>query len=350
MKTELPALSCPLPITEYETVQLAHGSGGRLSADLIDKVFLPRFRNDILDRLEDQAVLDNPGCRLAISTDSFVIDPIFFPGGDIGDLAINGTVNDICMCGAKPLYICAAFIIEEGFPLESLHRILLSMEAAGRKAGVVVVTGDTKVVPRGACDKLFITTTGLGAVPDGLRLSSGNLQPGDRIILSGTMADHGMAVMTSRENLSFQSRIKSDTAALNSLVENMLQSSASVRTMRDPTRGGVAATLNELARASQVGIKIREEKIPMLPEVKGACELLGIDPLQVANEGKLIAVVGSEAAEALVQEMRKHPLGEHAAIIGEVVAAHPGMVTAETILGASRMIDMPAGEQLPRIC
>lgn len=350
MNAEFPSLSCPLPIMEYDTVQLAHGSGGKLSADLIEKLFLPRFGNDILNSLEDQAVLENPGCRLAISTDSFVVDPLFFPGGDIGDLAINGTVNDVCMCGAKPLYISAAFIIEEGFPLESLHRILLSMERAGKKAGVAVITGDTKVVHKGACDKLFITTTGLGSVPDSLRISAGNLRPGDKILLSGTVADHGMAVMTSRENLSFQTRIQSDTAALNGLVEKMLQISLDIRAMRDPTRGGVATTLNEFAKSSRVGIKLFEEKIPVLPEVRGACEVLGIDPLYVANEGKLIAVVSPAAAEKVLSTMKNDPLGRRAAIIGEVVATHPGMVAVQTALGASRIVDMPVGEQLPRIC
>jgi len=350
MNAEFPALSCPLPIMEYDTVQLAHGSGGKLSADLIEKLFLPRFGNDILNSLEDQAVLKNPGCRLAISTDSFVVDPLFFPGGDIGDLAINGTVNDVCMCGAKPLYISAAFIIEEGFPLESLHRILLSMEHAGKKAGVTVITGDTKVVHKGACDKLFITTTGLGSVPESLQISAANLRPGDKIILSGTVADHGMAVMTTRENLSFQTRIQSDTAALNGLVEKMLQISLDIRAMRDPTRGGVATTLNEFAKSSRVGIKLFEEKIPVLPEVRGACEVLGIDPLYVANEGKLIAVVPPAAADEILSAMKNDPLGRHAAIIGEVVAAHPGMVAVQTALGASRIVDMPVGEQLPRIC
>jgi hydrogenase expression/formation protein HypE len=350
MNDTFPALSCPLPIMEHDTVQLAHGSGGRLSADLIDRLFLPRFGNDILNRLEDQAVLECPAGRLAFTTDSFVVDPIFFPGGNIGDLAINGTVNDICMSGARPLYISAAFIIEEGFAMEQLHRILVAMEEAAARAGVTVVTGDTKVVDRGSCDKLFINTAGIGAVPDGVHISAANIRAGDKIILSGTVGDHGMAVMTSRESLSFQTRILSDTAALNSLVERMLAASDRIRAMRDPTRGGVATTLNEFARASRIGIQLFAESIPVLPEVHGACEILGIDPLYVANEGKLIAAVDPAVALDVVAAMHEHPLGRKAVIIGEAKASHPGMVAMETGFGASRIVDMPVGEQLPRIC
>jgi hydrogenase expression/formation protein HypE len=350
MDDHFPDLSCPLPIMEHDTIQLAHGSGGRLSADLIDRLFLPRFGNDILNRLEDQAVLEFPAGRLAFTTDSFVVDPIFFPGGNIGDLAINGTVNDICMGGARPLYISVAFIIEEGFAIERLHRILVAMAEAAAGAGIAVVTGDTKVVDRGSCDKLFINTTGIGAVPDGVRISAANIRPGDKIILSGTVGDHGMAVRTSRENLSFQTRIQSDTAALNSLVDRMLAASDRIRAMRDPTRGGVATTLNEFARASRVGIHLYAESIPVRPEVHGACEILGIDPLYVANEGKLIAAVDPAAAPDVLAAMQKHPLGKKAVIIGEAKAAHPGMVAMETGFGASRIVDMPVGEQLPRIC
>jgi len=335
---------------EHETIQLAHGSGGRLSADLIDRLFLPRFGNEILNRLEDQAVIKSPHGRLAFTTDSFVVDPIFFPGGNIGDLAINGTVNDICMSGARPLYISVAFIIEEGFAIERLHRILVTMEEAAAWAGVAVVTGDTKVVDRGSCDKLFINTSGIGAVPDGVRISAANIRPGDKIILSGTVGDHGMAVITSRENLSFQTRIQSDTAALNSLVDRMLAASDRIRAMRDPTRGGVATTLNEFARAARVGIHLYVDSVPVLPEVHGACEILGIDPLYVANEGKLIAVVDPAVAAEVVAAMQDHPLGKKAVIIGEAIAEHPGMVAMETGLGASRIVDMPVGEQLPRIC
>jgi len=342
--------SCLLPIMEDETIQLAHGSGGRLSAELVSRFFLPRFGNETLNRLEDQAVVDFPRGRLALTTDSFVVDPLFFPGGDIGDLAINGTVNDVCMGGATPLYLAAAFIIEEGLPMATLHRILLSMEKAAKSAGVQIVTGDTKVVNRGCCDKLFITTTGVGRVPEGVNISAANLQTGDRIILSGTIADHGMAILTSREGLSFASRVQSDTAALNGLVARMLQASPAIHAMRDPTRGGLATMLNEFATASGVGIVLKEATIPVRPEVRGACEVLGIDPMYVANEGKLVAVVPGEAADTVVAAMRSHPLGREATIIGEVVAENRGMVVMGNALGAQRIVDMPVGEQLPRIC
>ncbi len=342
--------SCPLPIMEYETIQLAHGSGGRLSAELVNRFFLPRFGNETLNRLEDQAVVDFPQGRLALTTDSFVVDPLFFPGGDIGDLAINGTVNDVCMSGATPLYLAAAFILEEGLPMATLHRVLLSMEKAAKTAGVQIVTGDTKVVNRGCCDKLFITTTGVGRVPEEANISAANLQAGDKVILSGSIGDHGMAILTSREGLSFASRVQSDTAALNGLVARMLQASPAIHAMRDPTRGGLATTLNEFAAASLVGIVLEEAAIPVRPEVRGACEVLGIDPLYVANEGKLVAVVPGEVADTMVAAMRRHPLGREAAIIGEVVAENRGMVVMRNALGAQRIVDMPVGEQLPRIC
>ncbi|MBU4230609.1 MAG: hydrogenase expression/formation protein HypE [Proteobacteria bacterium] len=335
---------------EYETIQLAHGSGGRLSAELVSRFFLPRFGNETLNRLEDQAVVDFPQGRLALTTDSFVVDPLFFPGGDIGDLAINGTVNDVCMSGATPRYLAAAFIIEEGLPMATLHRILLSMEKAAKSAGVQIVTGDTKVVNRGCCDKLFITTTGVGLVPAGVNISAANLKAGDKVILSGTIADHGMAILTSREGLSFASRVQSDTAALNGLVARMLQASPAIHAMRDPTRGGIATTLNEFTAASRVGIVLEEAAIPVRPEVRGACEVLGIDPMYVANEGKLVAVVPAEVADQMVAAMRSHPLGREAAIIGEVAAENRGMVVMRNALGAQRIVDMPVGEQLPRIC
>lgn len=342
--------SCPLPITEHETIQLAHGSGGRLTADLVEKIFLPRFGNDTLNRLEDQAVIVLPPGRTAVTTDSFVVDPLFFPGGNIGDLAVNGTINDICMSGARPLYITVAFIIEEGFPMADLHRILLSMEREAKRAGVAVIAGDTKVVNRGCCDKIFINTTGIGNVPEGVSVSAGNLRPGDRIILSGTIADHGMAILTSRQGLSFQSQVQSDTASLHDLVASMLSCTMEIHAMRDPTRGGLAATLNEFALSSQVGILLDSEKIPVRPEVRGACEVLGIDPLYVANEGKLVAAVPERFAAELLAAMRRHPLGRDAAIIGEVVADNPRLVAMRTLLGSTRIVDMPVGEQLPRIC
>lgn len=351
MTGEFPeALSCPLPLMDQDTIQLAHGAGGLLSFELIEKIFLPRFGNVILERLEDQAVLDVLGGKMAFTTDTFVVDPIFFPGGDIGELAINGTVNDIAMSGATPDYISVAFILEEGLSLEILHRITLSMEKAAKKAGIAIVTGDTKVVDKGSCDKIFINTTGVGRVPEGVNISATNLRQGDRIILSGTMADHGMAVMTSREGLSFQSQVKSDTAPLNGLVSLMFEHTAEIHAMRDPTRGGVATTLNEFARAAHVGIQLYDDRIPVKPEVKGACEILGIDPLYVANEGKLVASVASNVANSLVEAMHKHEYGKEASIIGEVTSEHPGIVVMRTGLGVDRILNMPVGEQLPRIC
>jgi hydrogenase expression/formation protein HypE len=334
------SFSYPVPILDHDTIQLAHGAGGRLSSQLIETLFLPRFSNETLERLEDQALVNFPGERLAFSTDSFVVDPIIFPGGTIGDLAVNGTVNDVAMCGAKPLYLSASFILEEGLEIGTLHQVLVSMEAAVREAGVAIVTGDTKVVNHGSCDKMFITTTGIGVVDPDLNLSVKNLKVGDVIILSGTIADHGMAVLTSREGLSFQSQVESDTAALNGLVAEMVNTSRAIHAMRDPTRGGVATTLNEMAAASHRGIEILEDRLPVRPAVKGACKVLGIDPLYVANEGKLI----------VLEVMRANPLGKEAVILGSVVSEHPGLVTMKTGLGAQRIIDMPVGEQLPRIC
>ena len=344
------ALSCPVPILSHDTVQLAHGAGGMLSNEMIDKIFLPRFLNSTLEKMEDQAILENPGGRIAFSTDTFVVDPIFFPGGDIGDLAINGTVNDIAMSGAEPKYLSVGFILEEGLPFETLHRIVLSMEKAAKTAGVQIVTGDTKVVNRGSCDKLFINTSGFGFVPDNIHISASSLQPGDKIILSGTVADHGMAVMTTREGLSFQSTVESDTAALNHLVKDMLNVSPEIHAMRDPTRGGLATSLNEFATSSKVGIQLFGETVPVKENVRGACEILGIDPLYVANEGKLVAVVPPEIADKMLTAMRFNKHGEHAVIIGEVTDKHPGVVALKTGLGANRIVDMPVGEQLPRIC
>ena len=348
--TDFNELSCPLPILDHDTVQLAHGAGGRLSSDLIEKMILPRFSSDELNKLEDQAVLDLPAGRVAFSTDTFVVSPIFFPGGDIGDLAINGTVNDVAMSGAEVVALSVGFVLEEGLPLEDLHRILCSMEKAAKTAGVRIVTGDTKVVGSGSCDKIFINTSGVGVIPAGVNLSAASLQPGDKVILSGTLADHGMAVMTVREGLSFQSTVTSDSAALNGLTRLILETCPEVRTMRDPTRGGAATTVNEFASASGVGIKLDGPSLPVRPDVMGACEILGIDPMYVANEGKLITVVPGAAAEKVVAALRGNPLGQNAVIIGEVVADHPGTVTLKTGLGAERIVDMPIGEQLPRIC
>jgi hydrogenase expression/formation protein HypE len=334
----------------HTSIQLAHGAGGRLSSELIEKVILPRFSNQTLDRLEDQAILDMPAGKLAFSTDTFVVDPIEFPGGDIGDLAINGTVNDVAMGGAVPLYLSVGFVLEEGLELDVFERILDSMAVAAKKAGVKVVTGDTKVVNRGSCDKIFINTSGIGVVREGVSLSASKLQAGDKVLLSGTIADHGMAVLTSREGLSFQSSVKSDTCALNGLVLDLLDAAPNLRALRDPTRGGVATTLNEFAKSAGVGIQLQDAAIAVRDDVRGACEVLGIDPLYVANEGKLIAVMPADEADAALAAARANEVGGDAVSIGEVTADHAGTVSLITALGAERIVDMPVGEQLPRIC
>ena len=339
-----------MPLLNHDTVQMAHGAGGRLSADLFDKLILPRFTSRELDRLEDQAVLDLPPGRVAFSTDTFVVSPVFFPGGDIGDLAVNGTVNDVAMSGAEPMALSVGFVLADGLPLVDFHRILCSMEAAAKTAGVRVVTGDTKVVGRGSCDGIFINTSGVGVVPPGLDLGAAHIAPGDAVILSGTLADHGMAVMSVREGLSFQSTIISDTCALNGLVRTIIETCPGVKALRDPTRGGAATTLNEFAKAAGVGIKLDERVLPVRDDVRGACEILGLDPLYVANEGKLVAVVPGEARDEVVAAMREREEGRDTVVIGRVVADHPGLVTLRTGLGAERMVDMPVGEQLPRIC
>jgi hydrogenase expression/formation protein HypE len=342
--------ACPLPILDHKQIVLGHGSGGRLTAELIQKIFLPAFTNDILARLDDQAILELNGTRLAFTTDAFVVTPIFFPGGDIGRLAVNGTVNDLAMSGAKPLYIAAAFILEEGLTTEELVRVVQSMRSAALEAGVQLVTGDTKVVNRGKGDKIFITTTGVGIVETPARISADRARPGDKVILSGTIGDHGMAIMSRRENLEFEGAIESDTAPLHSLVAAMLEASEAIHCLRDPTRGGVATTLNEIASSSNVGMEIDESRIPAREAVRGACEILGLDPLYVANEGKLLAVVAPEAAGAVVRQMREHPLGQDAGIIGEVVEEHPRMVLMKTGIGGMRVVGVLFGEQLPRIC
>lgn len=342
---------CPLPIAQHATVQLGHGSGGKMMNDLISKLFVWAFDNSYLNKQDDQAVVEIDGARLAISTDSFVVDPIFFPGGDIGELAVNGTINDVSMSGARPLFLTAGFILEEGFALEQLRQIVESMRAAAQRAGVVIVTGDTKVVNKGKGDKVYINTTGIGVIEHGYNISSTNLQPGDLLVLSGSLADHGMAILSRREGLAFEAPIKSDTAALHELVADIIKAGGeSIHALRDPTRGGLAATLNEFAASSQVGIRIHEERIIVKPPVAGACEILGLDPLYVANEGKFVAAVAKREAQAVLQTMRSHPLGQEAAIIGEVVADKPGLVSMQTRLGAWRIVDTLVGEQLPRIC
>ncbi|HEX3036547.1 MAG TPA: hydrogenase expression/formation protein HypE [Thermodesulfobacteriota bacterium] len=343
-------LSCPLPITNYKNILLGHGSGGKLSADLTKKIFLSQFDNSYLEPLNDAAVFEVNGTRLAFTTDSYVINPIFFPGGDIGKLAVNGTVNDLSVSGAKPLYISAAFILEEGFPMEDLWKIVVSMKSACEEAGVLLVTGDTKVVNKGKGDKIFINTSGVGIVEKDVLISSVRAKPGDKVILSGSIGVHGIAIMSVREGIEFETQIQSDTAPLTSLVMDMLSISTKISCMRDPTRGGVASSLNEIASSSKVGIRIEESKIPVTREVKGACEMLGLDPLYVANEGKLIAIVNGDDAESIVEKMRTNPLGREAVIIGEVISDHPGIVFMKTKIGGTRVVDMLTGEQLPRIC
>jgi hydrogenase expression/formation protein HypE len=343
---------CPVPQSRYDQILLGHGSGGQLTAELIQRLFLPAFNNDLLAALEDQAIVrptaESP--RLAFTTDSFVVRPIFFPGGDIGSLAVHGTINDLAVGGAKPLYLAAAFILEEGLPLADLKRIVSSMRKACDEAGVILATGDTKVVDRGKGDQIFVTTTGIGIVPEQRQLSIRSARPGDRILVSGTIGDHGIAIMSVREGIEFETCLQSDSASLAGLTRAMLEACPEIRCMRDPTRGGLSSALTELACASRVGVKLREADIPVKPAVRGACEMLGLDPLYVANEGKLLAAVPMAQAEALVAVMRQHPLGRDAAIIGDVVADHPGMVTMHSLVGGERVVMMLAGEQLPRIC
>jgi hydrogenase expression/formation protein HypE len=345
-----PIGSCPLPISDYREIVLAHGGGGRLSQQLIQKLILPEFRNDLLDPLHDGAVFSINGARLAFSTDSYVVSPIFFPGGSIGTLAVHGTVNDLAMCGARPLYLSAGFILEEGTPIRDFWRVVQSMRQAADAARVRFVTGDTKVVDRGKADKIFINTAGLGIVPDGVDIRPDRAQPGDRILLSGPIAIHGIAIMSVREGLEFETEICSDTAPLAGLVETVLGASKNVHVFRDPTRGGVTSALSEIAQSARVGMLLDEAAIPITEEVKGACEILGLDPLYVANEGKLLAIVPPEDAEAVLGAMKSHPLATEAAVIGQVTAEHPGFVLMKTRVGGTRVVDMLSGEQLPRIC
>ncbi len=345
-----PGFSCPILKSEYDKILLAHGGGGSLSHQLISKMFLPQFDNELLYAQHDSAIFTVGKNKFAFTTDSYVVQPIFFPGGNIGDLAVNGTINDLTVSGAKPLYISAAFIIEEGLPIEDLWKIVLSMKEAAHKAGVQIVTGDTKVVEHGKGDKIFINTSGIGIVEEGINISPKNCKEGDVIILNGSIADHGVAIMSAREGLTFETEIISDTAPLNDLIGSVLSVSKNVHVMRDPTRGGVASTLKEIAMTAQMGIEIDEAKIPIKEEVKGACEILGLDPLYIANEGKVILFVAKEDAEKVLLEMKKHPLGKESRIIGKVTKEHTGIVVMKTIIGSTRVVEMITGEQLPRIC
>lgn len=342
---------CPLPLRNYPTIVMGHGSGGKMMSDLIGHLFAPALGNDLLGQMADSTVLPlADGSRLAFSTDSFVISPLVFPGGDIGELAVYGTVNDIAMSGAKPLFLSAGFILEEGLPMDLLGQLVESFGRACRTAGVQLVAGDTKVVNRGHGDGLYINTSGIGLIPPGVQIGPDRARPGDAVLVSGTLGDHGMAIMSVREGLAFESPIVSDSAPLNGMVDAMLAVTTEIHCLRDATRGGLAAVLNELAVASRVGVEFDERKVPVQPAVQAACEMLGLDPLYVANEGKLVAFVPEAHAEAVLDAMHANPYGTNAARIGTVVEAHPGLVVARTGIGGSRVVDLPAGELLPRIC
>jgi hydrogenase expression/formation protein HypE len=343
--------SCPLPLADYPTIVMGHGGGGKLGNELVEYLFLPAFRNPALENLGDAAVLELASGRLAMSTDSFVVQPLFFPGGSIGALAVNGTVNDLAVSGAEPKFLSASFILEEGFPLAQLAAVVADMAEAARTAGVQIVTGDTKVVEHGHGDGCYINTAGVGVVRPGISVSPLHAMPGDAILVSGTIGDHGMAIMSVREGLEFESQIRSDCAALNGMIADVLSAAGgAVHAMRDPTRGGLASTLNEIAQASRAGMVLDEPKLPVRTEVKAACELLGLDPVYVANEGKCVFFVAREFAEVVLSVLQAHPLGRDAAIIGRVTAEHRGMLVARTAMGANRVISIPVGEQLPRIC
>jgi len=347
--------TCPAPLADQPFVTLGHGGGGMLTRDLVRHVFLRAFGNPVLDRLEDACTLDVAaalagGGRLAVTTDSHVVRPLFFPGGSIGDLAVNGTVNDLAMSGARPLALTAGFVIEEGLAIGTLAAIADALARAAARAGVPIVAGDTKVVERGRGDGVFVTTAGIGVVPAGVALGPRRIAPGDAVIVSGTVADHGMAVTSVREGLEFEAAIESDTAPLHAVVARLLDACPATRMLRDPTRGGIAATLNEIATAAAVGIVIDEAAIPVRPTVAAACEFLGLDPLEVANEGKFVALVPAPEAARALAALQADPLGREAAICGRVVAEHPGLVAVRTSIGGTRMLPLPVGEQLPRIC
>lgn len=343
--------ACPAPVRDTDRILLGHGSGGRLTSELVEKLLVPAFRNPALEALEDQAVMGLPGGdRIAFTTDSYVVSPIFFPGGDIGSLAVHGTVNDLAVGGARPIALSLAFILEEGLPMADLERVVESARAAAARVGVPVVTGDTKVVGRGSGDQIFVNTSGIGLVAPGLELGSHRVRSGDAVLLSGTLGDHGMAIMAQREGLSLEGDLRSDSAPLHELTRAILEVCPEARAMRDPTRGGLAATLVEIASRRGIGIEVDEASLPIRDVVRGACELLGLDPLLVANEGKLVAFVPETSADAVLEAMRAHPLGRDAARIGRVTDEHPGLVTLSTPVGGRRVLDLPWSEPLPRIC
>lgn len=353
MSSDRPSMTgpaCPIPATEDERILLGHGSGGRLTSQLIERLILPSLRNPVLDALDDQAMLSVPQGRVAFTTDSFVVSPIFFPGGDIGELAVNGTINDLAMGGARPTALSLALILEEGMPLVDLRRVIASVKRASERAGVPIVTGDTKVVGRGSGDQIFINTTGIGLVPPGRELGAAHVQPGDAVLVSGTLGDHGVAILSQREGLGLEGDLRSDTAPLHGLVETLLEVCPEVHAMRDPTRGGLAATLVEIATRQNLGIRIDESALPIRDEVRGVCELFGLDPLLVANEGKLVAFVPAQRAPIALDAMRSHPLGKHATCIGTVTPDRGCPVVMNTAVGGQRIVDLPYAEQLPRIC
>ncbi|MDB4968855.1 MAG: [NiFe] hydrogenase metallocenter assembly protein HypE [Myxococcales bacterium] len=346
----IPFGACPLPLVDSDEILMGHGSGGRLTAQLVEQLIVPAFRNPALERLDDAALVECDGARLAFTTDSYVVTPIFFRGGDIGELAVNGTINDLAVSGARPLALSLAFILEEGLPISDLRRVIESARTAAARAGVPIVTGDTKVVGRGCADKLFINTSGIGAVPRGLRLGAREVRPGDAILVSGTMGDHGVAILSQRLGLELDGELRSDTAALHELTAIALEAAPGLHAMRDPTRGGLAATLVEIATREGHGIEIDECTIPVSDAVRGACEILGLDPLLVANEGKVVLFVAEEDADALLTALRRHSLGRAAARIGRVTDAHAGVVTVATAIGGERILELPFAEALPRIC
>ena len=347
---DLTGFSCPVPLPAGERILLGHGSGGKLSADLLQNVFLPAIGNPVLNRLEDQAIVTLNSARLAITTDSFVVKPLIFRGGDVGSLAVYGTINDLAMGGAEPLWLSVAFILEEGLLIDTLRRIVASMRDAAANAGVQIVAGDTKVVEKGSADGIFINTTGIGLVREGINLSAAQARPGDAILVSGMLGDHGIAILAEREGIQFETAVQSDSAPLHTLVASLLEATHEVRCLRDPTRGGLSSTLNEIATSSGVGMELVETSIPVREEVRGACEMLGLDPLYVANEGKLVAIVAPDSAEKALRALQNHPLGKDARVIGRVTSEHPRMVVMRTPFGTTRIVDMLSGDQLPRIC
>ena len=350
VKNKYSSLSCPIPISEYDSLTMAHGGGGTLTSKLIDKMFLPQFNNQYLNQKHDSAIIKLEKQKIAFTTDSYVVQPIFFPGGDIGELAVYGTVNDLVTAGAIPRFVSLSFILEEGLSMEDLWKIVQSIQLAAVKAKVIIVTGDTKVVDKGKGDKIFINTSGIGIIEKGFNISPLNCKVGDKIILSGAIAEHGISIISARQGFEFEADIKSDLAPLNNFLSRIKNYASKIRVMRDPTRGGLAGSLNEIAQQAKVGMLIDEKRIPIRDDVNAACEILGLDPMYVANEGKMIFIVDAKSAEKILKEIRKDKFGKKAQIIGELTSESPGTVVMKTKIGSKRIVDMISGEQLPRIC